>query len=128
MLLTRAGTAVALRSDNGHFYVDGDVAGNSLRFVVDTGASRVALNRDDARRAGVDVDRLAYDATARTAGGDVHAASALLPRLRVGDIQVQDVPAMVIDEPTLMPLLGQSFLERLDLVSIEGDRMELRKR
>ena len=50
-----------------------------------------------------------------------------LPRVRVGSIELPDVQAVVLDVPSTTPLLGQSFLGRIDKVSIEGDRMTLSK-
>jgi aspartyl protease family protein len=122
------GTVVIPRdSEDPHFFVGGDVAGQHLTFVVDTGATTVALSREDAAHVGVDVDHLAFDRQARTASGTAMYAAVTLPRLRVGDIQLMDVPAAVMDVPQGIPLLGQSFLGRLDKVSIEGDRMTLTK-
>lgn len=123
-----AGTITIPRTYQGHFFVSGDVAGKPLRFIVDTGASSVALSMDDARAIGVDVDRLSFDGQAQTASGTVAVASTTLPRLRIGDIQLMDVRASVLrDAPSGMALLGQTFLSRIDKVSIEGDQLTLTK-
>src|ERR1700761_3200007 len=63
------GTVVINRGWEGHFFTDGDVAGKSLNFLVDTGATNVALSRDQARFVGVDVDHLIYDQQMQTASG-----------------------------------------------------------
>lgn len=121
------GTLDIARGVGGHFFVTGDVAGTPVRFMVDTGATTVALSRADAKSVGVAVDRLAFDGTARTASGDVRVAHVTLPRLRIGDIQLLDVAADVIDTDDGLALLGQSFLGRIEHVSIEGDTMRLTK-
>ena len=122
-----AGTVVLAAGWEGHYFTDGDVAGKPLNFIVDTGASMVALSREQARSVGVDVDHLTYDRQIGTASGTVQGAAATLPRLRIGDIQLLDVSAIVIDNPGGVALLGQSFLSRIDKVSIEGDKMTLTK-
>jgi aspartyl protease family protein len=121
------GTVTISRGWGGHFFTDADVAGRSLHFVVDTGATSVALSREDAQRVGVDVDHLDFSHQAQTAAGITRVAQTTLPQLRIGEIQLLDVPAVVLDEPSGVALLGQSFLGRIDKVSIEGDRMTLTK-
>jgi aspartyl protease family protein len=115
------------RGWQGHFFVNADVAGEPVRFVVDTGATTVALGRIDARRLGLSIPDSAFNLEMGTASGTIRGAAVTLPRLRIGDIQLLEVRAVVLDIPETMPLLGQSFLSRLDRVSIEGDKMTLSK-
>ncbi|WP_375380459.1 TIGR02281 family clan AA aspartic protease [uncultured Sphingomonas sp.] len=122
------GTLVLPAGWQGHYFVNGDVAGTPVRFLVDTGASTVSLSREQARAVGVDVDHLTFDQRMGTASGTAQGALVTLPRLRIGDIQMLDVQAVVIDSPNEIALLGQSFLGRLDKVSIEGEQMTLTKR
>ncbi|WBO23029.1 retropepsin-like aspartic protease family protein [Sphingomonas abietis] len=122
-----SGTVVIPRGWQGHFFTDGDVAGKSLNFLVDTGATTVALSKAQARSVGVDTDQLTYDRQMQTASGTVTAAAVTLPRLRIGDIQLLNVQATVLDTPNDIALLGESFLGRIDQVSISGDRMTLTK-
>lgn len=122
-----AGTVKIYRGWQGHFFTDGDVAGKSLNFLVDTGATTVALSKAQARFVGIDVDHLMYDEQMETASGQIMAARATLPRLRIGDIQLLNVQATVLDTPSDVALLGQSFLSRIDTVSIAGDTMTLTK-
>lgn len=121
------GSVTVRRAPGGHFAVRGDAGGATLDFIVDTGASQVALGREDARRVGLWVSDGDFDATARTATTTVRVAHRTLPRLRIGGIELTDVAVLVIDVPKAMPLLGQSFLGRIDKVAIEGDRMTLTK-
>ena len=105
----------------------GSVNGNPLTFVVDTGASGVVLGRGDAARAGVMVDDATFNGEARTAGGTIRVAHVRLARVRVGTIELPDVAGIILDVDGTLPLLGQSFLSRIDKVAIERDRMTLTK-
>jgi aspartyl protease family protein len=121
------GTVKIYRGWQGHFFTDGDVAGKSLNFLIDTGATTVALSKEQAHFVGVDTDHLIYDRQMQTASGTIMAASVTLPRLRIGDIQLLNVQATVLDTPSNIALLGQSFLGRIDQVSIASDTMTLTK-
>ncbi len=121
------GTVILSAGWQGHYFTDGDVAGKSLNFIVDTGATTVALSPDQARWVGVDVDHRIYDRSMQTASGVTQAATVTLPQLRIGDIQLLNVPAVVVNSNSKVALLGQSFLSRIDKVSIESDRMTLTK-
>ena len=97
----------------GHVYLDAVVNGAPVRFVVDTGATFVALTSRDAAAAGITRGDLASTVALSTANGVVHAGRTSLRELRVGQLAVSDVPAVVQDNLG-MSLLGQSFLTRLD--------------
>ncbi|MEY4270574.1 MAG: hypothetical protein RLZZ58_1790 [Pseudomonadota bacterium] len=121
------GSEVTLgRADDSHFYADVDVDGTVIRMVVDTGASTIALTRSDAEAIGINVDALAEGGTAATAGGDVAVRPAMLDRVEIDGIAKENVQAVVIDTEMRQSLLGQSFLSRLDSVTVEGDKMVLR--
>lgn len=111
------------RAPDGHFYADAMVNGAEVRFVVDTGASVVALTREDAQRAGLafPTERL----RAIGAGGEIEVMPVTLDRVAIGPIEAHGVPA-VVGEQLPMSLLGQSFLGRLGAVEIHGDGMTLR--
>ncbi len=114
------------RSGDSHFYADTAVEGASIRMMVDSGASIVALTRRDAEAIGIDVDRLPIGGMARTAGGDVPMRTVMLDSVEVQGIEVRGVQAAVIDADMGVSLLGQSFLSKLDAVNVEGDTMTLR--
>lgn len=122
------GGSVSVTADSrGHFITTGTVNGISMRFLVDTGASSVALSVDDAKRAGVN-----YLAGARgrvqTANGIAVAHMVKLDSVRVGDISMNNVDAMVIDSDKLgISLLGMSFLNRMEMKR-NGDTLTLIKR
>ncbi len=108
--------SVMLQADErGHFIVEALVNGVPLRAIVDTGASTVAINMSDARRAGVD-----FAGTRRvmvqTAGGPRQALLVRLANVRIGDILVHDVEATVSEADELpVALLGMSFLNQLEM-------------
>lgn len=122
-----AGGAVEiLRAGDGHFYVDGFVNGERVRFMVDTGASRVALSAEDARRAGVNTDALRYTVPVNTANGMTMKAAMELEYVMIGDLRVEHVKAMVAKSGQMTgSLLGMSYLNRLGGYRIEGNRLTL---
>jgi aspartyl protease family protein len=97
----------------GHFWVDGVVNGAPVRFMVDTGASAVALTLNDAAAAGFGRGNLAFTASVSTANGRTHAAPVKLREIRIGQLAIGDVQAYVQDNLP-MSLLGMTFLKRLD--------------
>ena len=102
------------RDGRGHFSVDGRIDGQRIGFMVDTGASVVALNESTAARFGLRPTLGEYSASVSTANGTVKAAPARLAMVDLGGIIVRDVDAMVLpDEALSENLLGLSFLSRL---------------
>jgi aspartyl protease family protein len=110
----------------GHFATGGTINGQSVRFLVDTGATLVALSRAEATRLGLDM-RGARAVQMHTAGGVAVAQMLPLARVRVGDVEVFDVPALVIEAPLPYILLGNSFLDRFQWRR-ENDVMRLVRR
>ena len=88
--------AVRVRAHrDGHFYIDSRVNGQDVRFLVDTGASVVALSPDDAERIGFDRTRLNFSQRLHTAGGVGRAAPVVIRTLELGDIRLTNVRAVV---------------------------------
>jgi aspartyl protease family protein len=114
------------RAGDGHFYADAQVNGTPVRFLVDTGATTVALTREDAQRAGLSFSATDFDETARGAGGAIATKSVTLDRVAVGPVEASAVDAVVAESKLAHSLLGQSFLSRVRTVTIAGDRMVLR--
>jgi len=109
-----ARSIVIPRDARGHFQVDALVDGRHLNFMVDTGASVIALTASDAARLGIHPATHEFVAEVRTANGTVRAAPAQLDAVEVGDIVVRDVAALVLPDEALSDnLLGLSFLSRL---------------
>lgn len=98
----------------GHFRIAGQVDGRRLDFVIDTGASVIALTADDAAQLGIHPAASEYRVPLKTANGTVHAALTTLGMVEIGDIAVHDVAAVVLPDAALSDnLLGMSFLSRL---------------
>jgi aspartyl protease family protein len=109
-----AGRAAALRKrDDGHFWAEAEINGTHVRLMVDTGASIVALTRQDALRLGLRSEDLVFDMRIATAGGERRGAFVLLEEVVVGRVRVPDVEAVVMDDALQQSLLGMSFLNRL---------------
>lgn len=115
------------RSPDGHFYVEGRVNGAPVRFMVDTGATTIALTRADARAAGLVLDDGDFTATAQGVGGSVAVAPVTLGRVAAGSFESTAVRAAVVRDAGLdISLLGQNWLSQVGRVTIERDRMILR--
>lgn len=120
------GNAVTLdRSSDGHFYADVEINGTPVRMLVDTGASVIALSREDARSAGIATSIGMHDVIGEGADGAVRGEVIRIDRLRLGDTSAEDVDAVVLNAGG-MSLLGQDFLRRFQSVEIKEDRMLLR--
>lgn len=116
------------RDGRGMYSANGSINGLGASFLVDTGATLVAINRGDARRFGVDFEREGTRVMAETASGQAAAWRVRLDRVRVGEIELRDVPALVVDgRSPRTPLLGMSFLGRLSLRE-EGGLLLLEQR
>lgn len=114
------------RDGRGHFQTDGRIDGQRIGFMVDTGASVVALNESSAARFGLRPSRSEYNAIVSTANGTVKAARARIAMLDVGGLIVRDVDAMVLpDEALSENLLGLSFLSRLKRFEYANGQMVL---
>ncbi|HLZ05114.1 MAG TPA: TIGR02281 family clan AA aspartic protease [Bradyrhizobium sp.] len=114
------------RDARGHFATEGRIDGQRIAFMVDTGASVVALNESSAARFGLRPTPGQYTATVTTANGKVKAARARIARLNVGGLIVRDVDAMVLpDEALSENLLGLSYLSRLKRFEYANGKMVL---
>jgi aspartyl protease family protein len=114
------------RDGRGHFATEGRIDGQRIPFMIDTGASVVALTESSAARFGLRPARADYRATVTTANGTVKAAPARIAMLEVGGLIVRDVDAMVLpDEALSENLLGLSFLSRLKRFEYANGKMVL---
>jgi aspartyl protease family protein len=118
-----AGSRRYVRDPDGHFYVEAQVNGARVRFIVDTGASFVALTPADARRAGIAVPD--ERAKAMGAGGELEVRPIVIDRIALGSLEARAVRG-AIAEQLPVSLLGQSFLAQAGSVEIRGDVMVLR--
>ena len=119
-----SGTITLSADPRGHFVTPGTVNGQPVHFLVDTGATYVALSRAEATRLGVDYAKGA-PILSSTANGVVRGWRVALASVRIADVMVRDVPAVVIDGSTGV-LLGMSFLGHFDLRQ-DGNTLVLRR-
>ncbi|MBU2582532.1 MAG: TIGR02281 family clan AA aspartic protease [Alphaproteobacteria bacterium] len=114
--------------DRGHYRVDLEVNGRNVGAMVDTGATVVAMSRDDARRAGLHLSAKDYTHQVRTANGIAKVAPVMLSRVRLGDIIVRNVEGVVTEDGAMDgTLLGMSFLSRLSRFEIRSGRLILQE-
>jgi aspartyl protease family protein len=114
------------RDPRGHFQTDGRIDGQRITFMVDTGASVVALNESSAARFGLRPTPGQYTANVSTANGTVKAARTRIDMLDVGGLIVRDVDAMVLPDAALSEnLLGLSFLSKLKRFEYANGQMVL---
>jgi aspartyl protease family protein len=106
-------TASVVKAADGHYWAEANVDGHEVRFLVDTGASAVALTPDDAERLGFSPQSLAYTYQVSTAGGVTRAARVKLDDVSVAGAEVHDVDAYVIESGLPTSLLGMTYLGRL---------------
>jgi len=114
------------RDARGHFQTDGRIEGQRINFMIDTGASLVALNEKSAARFGLRPSRSDYNATVSTANGTIKAARARLAMIELGGLVVRDVDALVLPDAALSEnLLGMSFLSKLKRFELANGKMVL---
>jgi aspartyl protease family protein len=102
------------RSPNGQFNVDGTIDGQRVAFLVDTGASVVALRETEAWRLGFHLIQRDYTARISTANGVAAGAPIQLDRVAIGDVVARNVAAVVLpDDALAQNLLGMSFLSQV---------------
>jgi len=119
--------SVTLASDpNGHFFTDGAINGVPVRFLVDTGATVIALPERDAQRLGIDY-RKGPRGRINTANGAATAYQVTFDRVKLGGIELTSVEGVVIEQGLDFALLGMSFLNRVDMKR-EGQTMTLLRR
>lgn len=112
-------------SESGSYNVYGAVNGTQVHFMVDTGASDIVLTPSDARKIGLDLDKLTYDKPYGTANGVSYGASVLLDEVTVGGIHFTKVRASVNRTEIGDSLLGMAFLRRLKSFSFADHRLVL---
>lgn len=116
------------RNPQGMFTTVGSINGLPVDFLVDTGATSVAMNAAQARRLGIDFRVVGTPTAVMTASRQESAYRVMLDRVKVGSVQLHNVEAVVLDGPQPdTTLLGMSFLGRLDMKN-DGQHLLLRKR
>ena len=120
-----AGDHALERQADGHFYASALVDGASLRMMVDTGASVIALTAADASAAGLYWDDAEVRPIGQGASGTVYGVPAQLDEVEIGGMVRRNVAAVIIPEGLRISLLGQSYLKQISGVEIADNRMIL---
>lgn len=119
--------AVILKVEQGgHFFADATVNGGVIRFMVDTGATMIAISSADAKRLGISY-LSAPVGRVQTANGSRSAWKVKLDTISIGPITMNNVDATVLDGGLMTPLLGMSFLSRISMQQ-QGDTLIMTKR
>lgn len=122
-----SGTRIVLTAGSGgHFLTQGAINGKAVSFVLDTGATAVALSEADAQRIGLDFSK-GQPMMLSTANGVAKGFRVKLDSVRVGDVEVYDVDAIVSPESMPYVLLGNSFINHFSMRR-DADQMVLEKR
>ena len=122
----RGNRIVLVAGTGGHFLTAGQINGKAVQFMVDTGATSVAMGAQDAERTGINF-KVGQPVIMSTANGSVQGYRIKLDSVRVGDVEVFGVDAVVTPQPMPYMLLGNSFLTRFQMLR-ENDQMTLTKR
>ena len=121
------GSRIVLPADSrGHYMTQGTINGRTVTFMLDTGATSVALSAADAQRIGLDYSK-GQPIQMSTANGVARGYKLRLQSVRVGDVEVYDIDAVVSQEPMPFVLLGNSFINRFSMRR-DADQMVLEKR
>jgi aspartyl protease family protein len=110
----------------GHFITSGQINGKPVQFMVDTGATVVAMGRGEAERLGIDW-KTGQRSVSHTAGGVVQSYGVSLTSVRIGDVEIFGVNAMILPAEMPFVLLGNSFLSRFSMRR-DANVMKLEKR
>lgn len=123
---SKSGAAQVLRSADGHYWAEASIDGRAVRVLVDTGASVVALTREDALRLGLKLTPKDFDKTVQTAAGPARAAAITLHSVAIAGAEVNDVQALVVEQGLSQSLLGMSYLGRLSAFEATPTALTLR--
>lgn len=119
------GQIIISRGADGHFYTNVSIDGNVIKFMIDTGASDIALTKEAAVKLKFNLSKLNYNRTYSTANGTSSAASLVLNQFRIGDKIFNNVKAHVGTGDLDISLLGMSILERFKSFTIDKDILKL---
>jgi aspartyl protease family protein len=117
------GTLRIRKGEGGHFYVDAEVNGKSVRFMVDSGATTTTMSRNIAESAGVKIDDEGFLVMVNTANGVAESRRAVAGLFVVGPIKREDFPVHVSDTLGGDNLIGMNWLSSLKGWSVQGEEL-----
>lgn len=108
-----------------HFYINLLINGNIVRFMVDTGASDMVLSKNDAKRIGIDINKLYFNKKYQTANGIIFGAGVVLREVAIDDLKFYNISASINDSTMNTSLLGLSFLRKFKRYEFYQDKLIL---
>jgi len=121
------GSVMVIEADSrGHYYLTAEIGGRDINFLVDTGATLVALTLDDAQTIGFPVYQLEYSGRSNTANGQIRVAPLVIDEIIIDGNSISNVRGSVSEAPLHISLLGMSFLRKLAGFEVKNDRLILR--
>lgn len=120
----QAAIAIPLNPFEGGFAIDVHLNDRPVRMLVDTGANKVMLRYEDARKAGIDLDALDFNIELSTANGEGLAAIARLEKIAFGDIEFRDVETLIAPEGKLnISLIGMNLIRQFASTTVAEDKL-----
>jgi aspartyl protease family protein len=123
--LNESGQLVIDIAVDGHFYLDVKINDKPIRFMIDTGASAITIDIEQAKRLGINTANLKFNRRFETANGTVYGADVKLEKFTVGDVEFKDLHASVNGANLGTPLLGMSFLRKFKKYEFYQDKLVL---
>lgn len=123
--VTKLGELVINLSQDGHFYIDLEINKIPIRFMIDTGASDITIGLPEAKRIGVNVEKLNFNKPYQTANGTSWGAYITLDEIRIANVKFTNVPASVNSSDMGTPLLGMKFLRQFRKYEVYQDKLVL---
>ena len=119
------GSITLTQAQDGHFYLNTIINGQKIKFLVDTGASDIALSLSDAKKIGINLKKVKFNKIYHTANGKAYGASITLKHLIVNNVKFKRVSASVMSSEMSISLLGMTFLNRLKKYEFKNNNLIL---
>lgn len=113
------------KSNDNHFYIAINIDNKKVLFLIDTGATTTTLTLNDAKKLGIDIDRLNFNIPLNTANGVSFGASTEVYNIKIGDFTIDSIWVIVSKDLDGKSLLGMNFLNKLNGYDIRQDKMTL---
>lgn len=115
------------RQDDGHYWLQVDVNGKPVRFMIDSGATTTAVNANTARETGIEVDTDGYPVFLNTANGSVAAQRGIIQSLKIGTHEIGQHNVVVSESFGDTNVLGMNFLDSMQSWKVEANVMTLKQ-